>query len=126
MSCAPTNYSWVTDLPSGSKLLIYMKPLPNGISLNLFIASGLTSLYKTVMLHPVNHLSFFFRNGSSVRSFKELAFCKLLQDRRTCHINAEQKRRCNIKNGFDMLHSLIPQLNQNPTAKVNHSRIIVT
>lgn len=25
-----------------------------------------------------------------------------------CHINAEQKRRCNIKNGFDMLQSLLP------------------
>ena len=42
------------------------------------------------------------------------------KDRRTCHINAEQKRRCNIKNGFDMLHSLIPQLHQNPNAKVKH------
>lgn len=35
-----------------------------------------------------------------------------------CHINAEQKRRCNIKNGFDTLHSLIPMLNQNPNIKV--------
>lgn len=35
-----------------------------------------------------------------------------------CHINAEQKRRCNIKNGFDTLHALIPQLNHNPNAKV--------
>lgn len=25
-----------------------------------------------------------------------------------CHINAEQKRRCNIKNGFDTLQSLLP------------------
>lgn len=38
--------------------------------------------------------------------------------RRTGHIHAEQKRRYNIKNGFDMLHSLIPQLQQNPNAKV--------
>lgn len=38
--------------------------------------------------------------------------------RRAGHIHAEQKRRYNIKNGFDMLHSLIPQLQQNPSAKV--------
>lgn len=38
--------------------------------------------------------------------------------RRAGHIHAEQKRRYNIKNGFDMLHSLIPQLQQNPNAKV--------
>lgn len=40
-------------------------------------------------------------------------------NRRAGHIHAEQKRRYNIKNGFDMLHSLIPQLQQNPNAKVN-------
>lgn len=39
--------------------------------------------------------------------------------RRVGHIHAEQKRRYNIKNGFDMLHSLIPHLNQNPNAKVS-------
>lgn len=39
--------------------------------------------------------------------------------RRVGHIHAEQKRRYNIKNGFDMLHSLIPQLQQNPNAKVS-------
>ncbi|CAL8071468.1 unnamed protein product [Orchesella dallaii] len=42
------------------------------------------------------------------------------EHRRVCHINAEQKRRCNIKNGFDTLHALIPQLNHNPNAKVHH------
>ncbi|KAG8242786.1 hypothetical protein J6590_059302 [Homalodisca vitripennis] len=44
-----------------------------------------------------------------------------MEHRRVSHINAEQKRRCNIKNGFDMLHSLIPQLSQNPNAKVTHT-----
>lgn len=39
--------------------------------------------------------------------------------RRAGHIHAEQKRRYNIKNGFDMLHSLIPQLQNNPNAKVS-------
>ena len=51
--------------------------------------------------------------------------------RRTGHIHAEQKRRYNIKNGFDTLHSLIPQLQQNPNAKVRpyrtslQSRVVV-
>ncbi|XP_049830126.1 MLX-interacting protein [Schistocerca gregaria] len=46
------------------------------------------------------------------------------EHRRMCHINAEQKRRCNIKNGFDMLHSLIPQLNQNPNAKLSKAAML--
>uniref|UniRef100_T1HBE5 BHLH domain-containing protein n=1 Tax=Rhodnius prolixus TaxID=13249 RepID=T1HBE5_RHOPR len=44
--------------------------------------------------------------------------------RRVCHINAEQKRRCNIKNGFDTLHSLIPQLSQNPNAKMSKASML--
>uniref|UniRef100_U5EPE1 Putative basic helix-loop-helix zip transcription factor n=1 Tax=Corethrella appendiculata TaxID=1370023 RepID=U5EPE1_9DIPT len=44
--------------------------------------------------------------------------------RRAVHIHAEQKRRCNIKNGFDMLHSLIPQLQQNPNAKLSKAAML--
>ncbi|XP_021701396.1 protein WBSCR14 homolog isoform X2 [Aedes aegypti] len=44
--------------------------------------------------------------------------------RRTGHIHAEQKRRYNIKNGFDMLHSLIPQLQQNPNAKLSKAAML--
>lgn len=40
------------------------------------------------------------------------------EHRRAGHIHAEQKRRYNIKNGFDLLQSLIPQLSQNPNPKV--------
>lgn len=43
--------------------------------------------------------------------------------RRAGHIHAEQKRRYNIKNGFDMLHQLIPQLQQNPNAKVRRNAL---
>ncbi|CAG9769010.1 unnamed protein product [Ceutorhynchus assimilis] len=46
------------------------------------------------------------------------------KDRRVGHIHAEQKRRCNIKNGFDMIHSLIPQLNQNPNAKLSKAAML--
>lgn len=49
-----------------------------------------------------------------------------VRDRRVGHIHAEQKRRYNIKNGFDMIHSLIPHLNQNPNAKVAQIIIIVS
>lgn len=44
--------------------------------------------------------------------------------RRAGHIHAEQKRRYNIKNGFDMLHSLIPHLNQNPNAKLSKAAML--
>ncbi|RZF45548.1 hypothetical protein LSTR_LSTR005750 [Laodelphax striatellus] len=46
------------------------------------------------------------------------------EHRRVCHINAEQKRRCTIKNGFDTLHALIPQLNQNPNAKLSKAAML--
>lgn len=44
--------------------------------------------------------------------------------RRSGHIHAEQKRRYNIKNGFDTLHSLIPQLQQNPNAKLSKAAML--
>ncbi|XP_011192829.1 protein WBSCR14 homolog isoform X1 [Zeugodacus cucurbitae] len=44
--------------------------------------------------------------------------------RRAGHIHAEQKRRYNIKNGFDLLHSLIPQLQQNPNAKLSKAAML--
>lgn len=46
------------------------------------------------------------------------------EHRRVCHINAEQKRRCNIKTGFDTLHMLIPSLSQNPNAKVSKAAML--
>lgn len=44
--------------------------------------------------------------------------------RRAGHIHAEQKRRYNIKNGFDMLHSLIPDLKNNPNAKLSKAAML--
>ncbi|XP_011307395.1 carbohydrate-responsive element-binding protein isoform X2 [Fopius arisanus] len=46
------------------------------------------------------------------------------EQRRVGHIHAEQKRRYNIKNGFDMLHSLIPQLSQNPNTKLSKAAML--
>ncbi|XP_070205181.1 MLX-interacting protein-like isoform X2 [Littorina saxatilis] len=36
------------------------------------------------------------------------------EQRRVAHLSAEQKRRCNLKSGFDLLHTLVPALAQNP------------
>ncbi|XP_055373958.1 carbohydrate-responsive element-binding protein [Condylostylus longicornis] len=44
--------------------------------------------------------------------------------RRAGHIHAEQKRRYNIKNGFDLLHSLIPQLQHNSNAKLSKAAML--
>ncbi|XP_034182365.2 MLX interacting protein mondo isoform X2 [Osmia lignaria lignaria] len=46
------------------------------------------------------------------------------EQRRVGHTHAEQKRRYNIKNGFDMLHSLIPQLSQNPNTKLSKAAML--
>lgn len=46
------------------------------------------------------------------------------EQRRVGHIHAEQKRRYNIKNGFDTLHSLIPQLSQNSNAKLSKAAML--
>lgn len=45
------------------------------------------------------------------------------EPRRT-HMHAEQKRRYNIKNGFDTLQALIPHLNNNPTAKISKAAML--
>ena len=44
--------------------------------------------------------------------------------RRVCHINAEQKRRCNIKNGFDTLRNLLPSLNSSVNLKISKAAML--
>ncbi|RWS09596.1 Carbohydrate-responsive element-binding protein-like protein, partial [Dinothrombium tinctorium] len=46
------------------------------------------------------------------------------EHRRVCHINAEQKRRCNIKNGFDTLRNILPSLNQNSSTKISKAAML--
>ncbi|XP_026329316.1 MLX-interacting protein isoform X2 [Hyposmocoma kahamanoa] len=43
---------------------------------------------------------------------------------RRAHLHAEQKRRCNIKTGFDTLQALIPHLNANPAAKISKAAML--
>lgn len=46
------------------------------------------------------------------------------EQRRVCHINAEQKRRCNIKNGFDTLKSILPSVSPNTNVKVSKASML--
>lgn len=46
------------------------------------------------------------------------------EHRRVCHINAEQKRRCNIKNGFDTLRGLLPSISQNANTKISKAAML--
>ncbi|CAG2182628.1 unnamed protein product, partial [Oppiella nova] len=46
------------------------------------------------------------------------------EHRRVCHINAEQKRRCNIKNGFDTLRSLLPSISHNTNTKISKAAML--
>ncbi|GAB6031827.1 hypothetical protein CHUAL_010229 [Chamberlinius hualienensis] len=60
----------------------------------------------------------------SFRPKSENERVKYKEHRRVCHINAEQRRRCSIKNGFDTLHHLVPSLNQNPNCKVSKAAML--
>lgn len=47
-----------------------------------------------------------------------IVFLLQTDTRRITHISAEQKRRFNIKLGFDTLHSLVTTLSSQPSIKV--------
>ncbi|KAI1301601.1 MLX-interacting protein [Halotydeus destructor] len=46
------------------------------------------------------------------------------EHRRVCHINAEQKRRCNIKNGFDTLRAILPSISQSTSTKISKAAML--
>lgn len=60
----------------------------------------------------------------SSSSFKSDDRSGYKERRRVCHINAEQKRRCNIKNGFDTLRNLLPSLNTNLNTKISKAAML--
>lgn len=88
--------------------------------------SSSSGMYQTPTLSPDsafqhegnNHHEMSSSSMSPERCLSLSKFHPRESQRRVGHIHAEQKRRYNIKNGFDMLHQLIPQLQQNPSAKV--------
>ncbi|XP_046916146.2 MLX interacting protein mondo isoform X2 [Dermatophagoides farinae] len=69
---------------------------------------------------PANTISFIGRNEHEHRNLHR----EHRERRRVCHINAEQKRRCNIKNGFDTLRSLLPSLAQNSNTKISKAAML--
>ena len=46
------------------------------------------------------------------------------EHRRVCHINAEQKRRSNLKNNFDIMLQLIPAISQVLLIQSPHARVV--
>ena len=41
-----------------------------------------------------------------------------------CHINAEKKRRCSIKQNFEIFHELIPALNSSNNSKTSKAALL--
>ncbi|NWS60255.1 MLXPL protein, partial [Chunga burmeisteri] len=81
-------------------------PKPNQVSPGITVGLGAgISLH-----HPVSHRG---RPKSSK-----------MESRRITHISAEQKRRFNIKLGFDTLHSLVSTLSAQPSIKVSKATIL--
>jgi len=65
--------------------------------------------------------------STSAKNYKPKSDQERLQykeHRRVCHINAEQKRRCNIKNGFDTLRTLLPSVSQNINTKISKAAML--
>ncbi|BES97221.1 Helix-loop-helix DNA-Hypothetical protein domain, partial [Nesidiocoris tenuis] len=111
--------SHCSPIPSPVSSTVIMKPLQSSMGNQQAVPS--TSCpespvgQESLSLSPLN-VGSPTSLGSGKPAYRE--------HRRVCHINAEQKRRCNIKNGFDTLHSLIPMLNQNPNIKMSKAAML--
>lgn len=70
-----------------------------------------TSPHMVSMPSPPHNKAFRPKSDTERVQYKE--------HRRVCHINAEQKRRSNLKNNFDIMHQLIPSISQNANAKIS-------
>ncbi|CAH1231121.1 MLXIP [Branchiostoma lanceolatum] len=77
---------------------------------------------------PVNTLNFSEespgKTPSKLRSSQEKAYKGGSDQRRAIHISAEQKRRFNIKVGFDTLHTLIPTLSSQGNVKISKAAML--
>ncbi|XP_068151130.1 MLX-interacting protein [Drosophila tropicalis] len=97
---------------------------PGAAAQNKVLSFGPSSnnLSSSLSLSPDS--SFLDSQDSPLSPSASLKYQPRDTQRRAGHIHAEQKRRYNIKNGFDMLHSLIPQLQQNPNAKLSKAAML--
>ncbi|XP_074643349.1 MLX-interacting protein-like isoform X2 [Tubulanus polymorphus] len=64
------------------------------------------------------------RPKQTTRSKTNLDRRQYREHRRSVHISSEQKRRYNIKHGFDTLNQLIPALHQNPNPKISKAAML--
>ncbi|XP_066291957.1 MLX-interacting protein-like isoform X4 [Branchiostoma lanceolatum] len=64
------------------------------------------------------------KTPSKLRSSQEKAYKGGSDQRRAIHISAEQKRRFNIKVGFDTLHTLIPTLSSQGNVKISKAAML--
>lgn len=61
-------------------------------------------------------------SSSLVKNERDSNFYK--EHRRVNHINAEQKRRCNIKHGFDTLRAILPSISSNNNTKISKAAML--
>ncbi|GLH14639.1 uncharacterized protein GBIM_18987 [Gryllus bimaculatus] len=130
-SVAPLSSSGTTQPPSGSHVLLNTfpasrKPTYSPDSSSSSMGVGLCSLVPSLNVPPMAPPKpLCVRPDSASQRIRRPDSTPPKQEhRRECHTKAEHKRRCNIKNGFDMLHSLIPQLHQNPNAKLSKAAML--
>ncbi|CAL1534347.1 unnamed protein product [Lymnaea stagnalis] len=90
--------------PDSSPLMVKRSPSPP-LSMDTSSLMEPVSPYSSMPMSPSMGMPDSPGSGDS-------AFSK--DPRRAAHLSAEQKRRCNLKTGFDMLQQLVPSLSQNP------------
>ncbi|XP_055638976.1 MLX-interacting protein isoform X2 [Toxorhynchites rutilus septentrionalis] len=126
----------LSNLPGHNSVLTFASSTPcAGISLSNQSLSAESVLDNDAPMSPIGVGSGTTDSAGSVSSsggggsgatskFIQQQHTRTDNQRRTGHIHAEQKRRYNIKNGFDTLHLLIPQLQQNPNAKLSKAAML--
>lgn len=68
-------------------------------------------------------IHFCARNNVKIKSKSVILILQQPESRRITHISAEQKRRFNIKLGFDTLHNLVTTLSSQPSIKVPSEQV---
>ncbi|XP_055591465.1 MLX-interacting protein isoform X2 [Uranotaenia lowii] len=118
-----TSHSSVLSFASSSSTGATQSYSPTDTTMDQDAPMSLTSLLTDVS-HQTGNTSPGSSGGAGHKFHLQQQQARSDSQRRSGHIHAEQKRRYNIKNGFDMLHSLIPQLQQNPNAKLSKAAML--
>ncbi|KAK9869757.1 hypothetical protein WA026_003489 [Henosepilachna vigintioctopunctata] len=116
--------TYLSDTPATTLIItspVNLNSIPSPTTDPLMLNSYSNSS-SPILEHAPQCLNSPTSSQGSVGSPNPDAGCR--DQRRAGHIHAEQKRRYNIKNGFDVIHSLIPHLNQNPNAKLSKAAML--